>query len=91
MCNKKLPEGEQWSSGTIQQVKETLGQPDPSKRGARVPIGMRFDDIPVEVEVQPVREVPEPIARRPVITQVELAKTLKEPRSLTSYGDLDLN
>ena len=49
-------------------------QPDPRKRGIAVPISFRFESKLAEGEAQPVKEITEPMARRRVITQMELEK-----------------
>ena len=71
---KRMMESERWDPDMIRNLQGTPQQPDSKKRGLTVPIGFRFEAKSSEVDVQPVKEMTEPMARRRVITQVELEK-----------------
>ena len=74
VCNKKNGGNERWDAELIKAIQGTPQQPDPGKIGIGIPIGFRFEVKPTEVDVQPVREMTEPMARRRGITQTELDK-----------------
>ena len=69
---KRMLEGERWDPEFIRNMQGIPQQPDPRKRGITVPISFTFEPKAAEREVQPVKEVTEPMARRRVITQTEL-------------------
>ena len=71
---KRMAENERWDAELIQTIQGTPQQPDPGKSGIAIPIGFRFESKLTEVDVQPVREMMEPMARRRGITQTELEK-----------------
>ena len=72
---KRIAEAERWDAEMIRNVKGTPQQPDPEKKGIRVPISVRFDvGEAEEVQAHPVQEGEEPAARRRGITQVDLDK-----------------
>ena len=71
---KRMMESERWDAEFIRGLRGTPQQPDPNRKGTKVPISIRFDAGPVDLHTHPVREAGEPATRRRVITQVELDK-----------------
>ena len=58
----------------IRSIRGTPQQPDPEKKGIRVPISVRFEAKEEDTQAHPAREPEEPAVRRRGITQLELDK-----------------
>ena len=71
---KRMPEDERWDAEFIRNIRGIPQQPDPKRKGATIPISFKFESISTEGETHPSKEIPEPMARRRGITQIELEK-----------------
>ena len=56
---KRMAESDIWDAYFIRSLKGTPQQPDPSRKGTKVPISIRFDTNTTEVHAHPVRELDE--------------------------------